>query len=71
MAQVDEMELTMMKTMLQQQIDKESDSFFATARLWDDGIIDPRDTRNVVGISLSTIHNRAIEGTMQFGVFRH
>ena len=69
--EVDEMELTMMKTMLQRQIDKESDAFFATARLWDDGIIDPRDTRDVVGISLSTIYTQPIEGTMAYGVFRH
>ena len=68
---VNEMELTMMKTMLQQQIDKESDAFFATARLWDDGIIDPRDTRTVIGITLSAALNAPVEGTMQFGVFRH
>ena len=68
---VDEMELTMMKTMLQRQIDKESDAFYATARLWDDGIIDPRDTRDVVGISLSTAFNGPVEGSMAYGVFRH
>lgn len=68
---VDEMELAMMKTMLQQQIDKESDAFYATARLWDDGIIDPRDTRDVVGICLSSAHTGPVEGTMGFGIFRH
>ena len=65
------MELAMMKTMLQQQIDKESDAFYATARLWDDGIIDPRDTRDVVGICLSSAHTGPVEGTMGFGIFRH
>ncbi len=69
--EVDEMELTMMKTMLQQQIDKESDAFFASARLWDDGIVDPRRTRDVLGICLSAIASQPIEGTMSFGVFRH
>ena len=69
--EVNEMELTMMKTVLQQQIDKESDSFFATSRLWDDGIIDPRDTRSVVGVCLSATHSAPVEGTMSFGVFRH
>ncbi len=68
---VDEMELKMMKMMLQQQIDKESDAFFATARLWDDGIIDPRDTRDVVGLALSAAFNAPVEGTMAYGVFRH
>ncbi|MCA9542156.1 MAG: acyl-CoA carboxylase subunit beta [Myxococcales bacterium] len=68
---VDEAELMMMKTMLQQQIDKESDAFFASARLWDDGLIDPRQTRDVIGISLSAAHTPPVEGTMAFGVFRH
>ena len=69
--EVNEMELTMMKTMLQQQIEKESDAFYATARLWDDGIIDPRDTRDIIGMTLSATHNAPVDGTMQFGVFRH
>ncbi len=68
---VDEDKLGMMKALLEQQIDNESDPFFATARLWDDGIIDPRDTRDVVGICLSVSHTRAVEGSMAMGVFRH
>lgn len=68
---VDEDELGMMKTLLKRQIDTESTAFYATARLWDDGIIDPRDTRDVLGICLSTLHTRPIEGDLAFGVFRH
>ena len=34
-------------------IEAQSDALFATARLWDDGIIDPRDTRRVLGLCLS------------------
>ncbi|MEZ4467122.1 MAG: carboxyl transferase domain-containing protein [bacterium] len=68
---VDEAELMMMKTMLTRQIDKESTAWYATARLWDDGVIDPRDTRDVVGICLSTAHTLPVEGTMAYGVFRH
>jgi acyl-CoA carboxylase subunit beta len=68
---VDEQRLSVMKQMVEGQIDQESDPFFATARLWDDGIIDPRDTRNVVAMSLSAACTRAVEGTMAFGVFRH
>ena len=60
---VDEMELQMMKMMLTQQIDGESNAWFATARLWDDGVIDPRDTRHVVGIALSVCHTKPVEGT--------
>src|SRR5690606_10186354 len=40
---VDEQKLGVMKAMTEQMIEKESDPYFATARLWDDGIIDPRD----------------------------
>ena len=55
----------------QEQIEKESYAFFATARLWDDGIIDPRDTRTVLGICLSAVHSNAIEGSDGgYGVFR-
>ena len=40
------------------------------ARLYDDGIIDPRDTRHVLGMCLSVIHNTPIHGTRGYGVFR-
>ena len=56
--------------MVEEQITKESYAFFATGRLWDDGIIDPRDTRTVLGLCLSAIHSGPIEGTKQWGVFR-
>ena len=56
---------------LEDQIGKESYAFFATSRVWDDGINDPRDTRTVLGISLSAVHNNVIEGTREgYGVFR-
>lgn len=68
---VNEDELAMMKMMLTQQIDAESNAYYATARLWDDGIIDPRDTRDVVGLCLSAAHTAPVAGTMAYGVFRH
>ena len=43
--------------------------FYASARLWDDGIIDPADTRRVLGLAIAASHNREIEET-KFGVFR-
>ncbi len=55
---------------VEEQITKESYAFFATGRLWDDGIIDPRDTRTVLGICLSAVHSGPIAGTSQWGVFR-
>lgn len=43
--------------------------YYASARLWDDGVIDPADTRFVLGLSLSASLNKPVEET-QFGVFR-
>jgi acetyl-CoA carboxylase carboxyltransferase component len=68
---IDEARLETEKKMLEDQIQRESDCYFATARLWDDGIIDPRETRTVVAIALSAAHNTPFEGAMDFGVFRH
>jgi len=68
---VDEQKLGVMKAMTEGMIDKESDPYFATARLWDDGIIDPRDTRTVIAISLSAAYSKPFEGTTSWGVFRH
>jgi acetyl-CoA carboxylase carboxyltransferase component len=68
---VDEAKLEFGRKMLEDQIARESDCYFATARLWDDGIIDPRDTRTVVAIALSAAYNAPVCGTMEWGVFRH
>jgi acyl-CoA carboxylase subunit beta len=52
------------------QIEAESTALFATGHLWDDGVIDPRDTRTVLGIALSAAHGAPIAGARSFGVFR-
>ncbi|MEO0774029.1 MAG: carboxyl transferase domain-containing protein, partial [Pseudomonadota bacterium] len=49
--------------------DEQSHPLYASARLWDDGIIDPRKTRDVLALSLATALNAPIEDT-RFGVFR-
>ncbi|MCW5890064.1 MAG: acyl-CoA carboxylase subunit beta [bacterium] len=59
-----------LRAMVEQQIGRESNAFFATARLWDDGIVDPRDTRTVLGITLSAVHSAPIAGARGYGVFR-
>jgi acetyl-CoA carboxylase carboxyltransferase component len=41
-----------------------------TARLYDDGIVDPRDTRTVLGLALSAVHSNTVAGRRGFGVFR-
>lgn len=53
------------------QIEAESTALFATGRLWDDGIIDPRDTRTVLAVALTVVHSAAVTGTARFGVVRH
>ena len=60
----------MVRQMVIQQIEQESNAFYATARIWDDGVIDPRDTRTVLGIALSAAFNDVVEGADAFGVFR-
>jgi acetyl-CoA carboxylase carboxyltransferase component len=59
-----------MRAMVEAQIESESLPLFLTGRLYDDGIIDPRDTRHVLGMCLSVIHNTPIAGTRGYGVFR-
>jgi acetyl-CoA carboxylase carboxyltransferase component len=53
------------------QIEEESTAQYATGRLWDDGIIDPRDTRTVLAIALTAAHSAPVRGTAAFGVVRH
>ena len=48
---------------------EENSAYFASARIWDDGIIDPADTRSVLGLAISAALNAPIEDT-QFAVFR-
>ncbi|RNA03520.1 methylcrotonoyl- carboxylase beta mitochondrial, partial [Brachionus plicatilis] len=52
-----------------EKFEKEGSPYYSTARLWDDGIIDPAQTRNVLGLSLSAALNAPIKDT-NFGVFR-
>ncbi|WP_420753698.1 acyl-CoA carboxylase subunit beta [Rhodococcus sp. O3] len=59
-----------MRAAIEQQIEAESLPMFLSGRLYDDGVIDPRDTRTVVGMCLSAIATAPIEGADGFGVFR-
>ena len=51
------------------QYEHQGNPYYATARLWDDGVIDPADTRLVLGLGLSAAANAPIEPT-RFGLFR-
>jgi acetyl-CoA carboxylase carboxyltransferase component len=66
----DEAEDARLRGAVQGQIERESDAFHATGQVWDDGIVDPRETRSVLGIALSALHSAPVEGAQGFGVFR-
>jgi 3-methylcrotonyl-CoA carboxylase beta subunit len=58
------------KGTIRERYETEGSPYYATARLWDDGIIDPAQTRDVVGLALSASLNAPIPARAQFGVFR-
>jgi 3-methylcrotonyl-CoA carboxylase beta subunit len=51
------------------QYERQSSAYYAAARLWDDGIIDPRDTRRMLALGLAVSLNAPV-GPTRFGVFR-
>ena len=57
------------KRPIREQFDREGNPYFATARLWDDGIILPSETRRVLSLALSATLNAPV-GETRFGVFR-
>jgi acetyl-CoA carboxylase carboxyltransferase component len=59
-----------MRAYVEEQIEKESLAYFTSGMLYDDGVIDPRDTRTILGICLSAITTRPIRGADGYGVFR-
>jgi acetyl-CoA carboxylase carboxyltransferase component len=56
--------------MIEAQIDAEAHAFAVSGRVYDDGVIDPRDTRSVLGFTLSAVHSAPVAGRRGFGVFR-
>ncbi|MCD2163534.1 MULTISPECIES: carboxyl transferase domain-containing protein [Comamonas] len=57
------------KAPIRQQYEDQGHPYYASARLWDDGVIDPADTRRVLALGLAATRNAPIEDT-KFGVFR-
>ncbi|HLI84087.1 MAG TPA: carboxyl transferase domain-containing protein [Bryobacteraceae bacterium] len=57
------------KEPIRQQYERQGHPYYSSARLWDDGVIDPADTRFVLGLGLSAAMNAPVEKT-RFGVFR-
>jgi 3-methylcrotonyl-CoA carboxylase beta subunit len=54
---------------LREQYERQGHPYYSTARLWDDGVIDPRDTRDVLGLALSAVGNAPL-ADVRYGVFR-
>jgi acetyl-CoA carboxylase carboxyltransferase component len=52
------------------QIEQQSLASFLSGMLYDDAVIDPRDTRTVLGIALSAAHSAPVQGPRGYGVFR-
>jgi 3-methylcrotonyl-CoA carboxylase beta subunit len=64
-----EAEETAFKQPILDQYEEQGHPYYASARLWDDGVIDPAQTRQVLGLAISAALNKPIEET-RFGVFR-
>ena len=68
----DHQQIEMMRSMVRARFEEEASAYYATARLWDDGILDPRETRMALTVGLSMSYNRDFvsEGAPKYGVFR-
>jgi 3-methylcrotonyl-CoA carboxylase beta subunit len=58
------------KAPVRERYETEGNPYYATARLWDDGIIDPRQTRDVLGLAFAATLNAPIPQHPRFGLFR-
>jgi len=67
---IDENLLLEEKKKLAEQADKKASIWHTTSEVWDDGVIDPRDTRKYLSLALSAVYSSEIKGTDSFGVFR-
>ncbi len=67
----DEEKSAMLKAMLMADAESKSSAWYSTSEIWDDGVIDPRETRNYLGFVLNVVYNQAIKGTDSYGVWRH
>lgn len=66
----DEEQGKMIRQMMIAEAEKKSNAWHSTTELWDDGVIDPRETRNYLGFCLAVVYNQTIKGADAFGVFR-
>jgi acetyl-CoA carboxylase carboxyltransferase component len=59
-----------MSAYMVKEAEKQSNAWFASGQLWDDGVIDPRETRNYLKLCLQVIYQHEFNGAKGYGVFR-
>jgi acetyl-CoA carboxylase carboxyltransferase component len=67
---IDEEKLKIEKKNLAEQADQKASVWHTTSEVWDDGVIDPTDTRKYLSLALATVYSTEIKGSNSFGVFR-
>ena len=67
---IDEEQLKMEKKKLTEEADEKASVWHTTSEVWDDGVIDPIDTRKYLSLALAAVYNNEIKGSNSFGVFR-
>ncbi|KAL1927381.1 hypothetical protein VTP01DRAFT_4010 [Rhizomucor pusillus] len=67
---INEEQAAQTKALFQASVEAESDVYYTSSRLLDDGIIDPRDTRTIIGFCLAAIYNNEVKGGNIYGVSR-
>ena len=59
------------KNKLISEVESKASAYYSTDQIWDDGIIDPRETRNYLGFCLTVVYNQKIKGSKKYGIWRH
>ena len=66
----DEDNAKVIQQMLINEAESKASAWHSTSELWDDGVIDPRQTRNYLGFALAILYNQEIKGAKEYGVWR-
>jgi len=67
---IDEEKLKIEKKRMAEEADEKASVWHTTSEVWDDGVIDPRDTRKYLSLALAAVYSHEIKGSSSFGVFR-
>ncbi|MCL4149809.1 UNVERIFIED_CONTAM: hypothetical protein GTU68_027514 [Idotea baltica] len=69
--EINEQQADMMKQMLINDVETKSSSWYSTSEMWDDGVINPAETRNYLGFTLAVLYSNEIKGSNSYGIWRH